>query len=79
VATDVLIHLADVGKTFQMGEVAVEVLRNINLDIRRRELLVMVGQRAAAGGVSVRSCQGNQHRMSPDFDAPLQDFREYPE
>jgi putative ABC transport system ATP-binding protein len=38
-----ILHLDAVGKTFQMGEVAVEVLRNINLDIYRGELLVIVG------------------------------------
>jgi len=42
-ASGVLLHLEDVGKTFQMGEVAVEVLRDINFDIRHGEFLVMVG------------------------------------
>jgi putative ABC transport system ATP-binding protein len=36
-------RLVDVGKTFQMGEVSVEVLRQINFDVHRGELLVMVG------------------------------------
>lgn len=36
-------RLVDVGKTFQMGEVSVEVLRHINFDVHRGELLVMVG------------------------------------
>jgi putative ABC transport system ATP-binding protein len=36
-------RLADVGKTFQMGEVAVEVLKHISLDVYDGELLVMVG------------------------------------
>jgi putative ABC transport system ATP-binding protein len=39
----VLMQLQDVGKTFQMGEVAVEVLRDITFDVYRGELLVMVG------------------------------------
>ncbi|REK19139.1 MAG: ABC transporter ATP-binding protein [Planctomycetota bacterium] len=38
-----LLQIEDVGKTFQMGEVAVEVLRDISFDVRRGELLVMVG------------------------------------
>ncbi len=38
-----LLRLADVGKTFQMGEVAVEVLRHITLDVYEGELLIMVG------------------------------------
>jgi putative ABC transport system ATP-binding protein len=38
-----LMQLRDVGKTFQMGEVAVEVLRHITFDVYRGELLVMVG------------------------------------
>jgi putative ABC transport system ATP-binding protein len=42
-APDPLMRLVDVGKTFQMGEVSVEVLRHINFDVHRGELLVMVG------------------------------------
>jgi putative ABC transport system ATP-binding protein len=42
-ARDVLLRLDDVGKTYQMGEVAVEVLRHITLDVYRGEFLVMVG------------------------------------
>jgi putative ABC transport system ATP-binding protein len=38
-----LLHLDQVGKTYHMGEVSVEVLRNINLEIRHGEVLVMVG------------------------------------
>jgi putative ABC transport system ATP-binding protein len=38
-----LLRLEDVGKTFQMGEVPVEVLRHISFDVYRGELLVMVG------------------------------------
>ena len=40
---EVLLHLDDVGKTYQMGEVAVEVLKHIDLQIFGGELLVMVG------------------------------------
>jgi len=41
--TKVLLHLENVGKTFYMGEVAVEVLRHVTLDVLSSELLVMVG------------------------------------
>lgn len=40
---DVLLHLDNVRKTFQMGEVAVDALRQINLQIFHGEFLVMVG------------------------------------
>jgi putative ABC transport system ATP-binding protein len=40
---EVLLHLDNVGKTYQMGEVAVEVLKHIDLQIYHGELLVMVG------------------------------------
>ncbi|MDZ4818580.1 MAG: ABC transporter ATP-binding protein [Planctomycetota bacterium] len=39
----VLLHLDKIGKTYQMGEVSVEVLKNISLEILHGELLVMVG------------------------------------
>jgi putative ABC transport system ATP-binding protein len=42
-ASAVRLQLRDVGKTFQMGEVAVEVLRHITFDVHPGELLVMVG------------------------------------
>jgi len=42
-ANGAILHLQNVGKTFQMGEVAVEVLRNISLDIQPQELLAIVG------------------------------------
>ncbi len=41
--TRVLLHLENVGKTFYMGEVAVEVLRHVTLDVLSSELLVLVG------------------------------------
>lgn len=40
---EVLLHLDKIGKTFRMGEVAVEVLREVSLEIYRGELMVMVG------------------------------------
>ena len=39
----ILLRLQDVGKTFEMGEVSVEVLRDITFDVYASELLVMVG------------------------------------
>jgi putative ABC transport system ATP-binding protein len=38
-----LLRLENVGRTFQMGEVSVEVLRNISLEIYEGEMLVLVG------------------------------------
>jgi putative ABC transport system ATP-binding protein len=38
-----LLRLQRVGKTFQMGEVAVEALRDVSLDVFPGEFLVMVG------------------------------------
>jgi len=40
---EMLLRLQNVGKTFQMGEFAVEVLRDVSLDVFSGELLVMVG------------------------------------
>lgn len=40
---DVILHLANVGRVFTMGEVKVDVLRRINLDIFRGEFLAIVG------------------------------------
>ncbi|MCC6125361.1 MAG: ABC transporter ATP-binding protein [Pirellulales bacterium] len=38
-----LLRMENVGKVFQMGEVAVEALRNVTLEVRDGEFLVMVG------------------------------------
>ena len=38
-----LLRLENVNKTFQMGEVRVDALRDVSLDIRCGELIVMVG------------------------------------
>jgi putative ABC transport system ATP-binding protein len=38
-----LLHLENVGKTFRMGEVTVEALRDVTLDVHDGEMLVMVG------------------------------------
>ncbi len=42
-ADRVLVRMENVSKTFQMGEVAVEALRGVSLDIYAGEFLVMVG------------------------------------
>ncbi|NQU21016.1 MAG: ATP-binding cassette domain-containing protein, partial [Candidatus Nealsonbacteria bacterium] len=39
----VLLRLEHVDKTFRMGEVAVEALRDVSLEVREAEFLVMVG------------------------------------
>ena len=39
----VTLRLENCGKTYQMGEVAVEVLRGVTLEVFDTELLVMVG------------------------------------
>jgi putative ABC transport system ATP-binding protein len=38
-----LLRMRGIGKTYQMGEVAVEVLRDVNMDVAEGEFLVMVG------------------------------------
>jgi ABC-type glutathione transport system ATPase component len=40
--TEVLLRLADIQRTYQMGEVSVEVLKHVSLDIRRGEVLAIV-------------------------------------
>jgi putative ABC transport system ATP-binding protein len=40
---EVLLHLDHIGKTYQMGEVKVEVLKDVSLEIYHGELLVLVG------------------------------------
>ncbi len=42
-ANHALLHLERVGKTFQMGEVSVEALRDVSLRICQGEMLVLVG------------------------------------
>src|SRR5438105_5731453 len=55
--TQVLLHLENVGKTFQMGEVAVEVLRHVTLDVFNAELLVMVGP-SGSGKTTILNIMG---------------------
>ncbi len=61
---EVLLHLENVGKTFHMGEVDVEVLRDISLEVRQGEFLVMLGPSGSGkttllniiGGLDSASC-----------------------
>jgi putative ABC transport system ATP-binding protein len=41
--TPPLLHLDQVGRTYHMGEVAVEVLRNVSIEIEVAEILAIVG------------------------------------
>jgi putative ABC transport system ATP-binding protein len=43
VAAPPLLRLEDVGKTYHMGEVSVEVLKHVTLDLRDGELLAILG------------------------------------
>jgi putative ABC transport system ATP-binding protein len=61
---DVLLHLDGIGKTYQMGEVAVEVLKGITLEIYHGELLILVGPSGSGkttmlniiGGLDIPTC-----------------------
>ncbi|MBW3599350.1 MAG: ABC transporter ATP-binding protein [Planctomycetes bacterium] len=52
-----------VGRTFQMGEVAVVVLTNITLDIRRGEFLALVGP-SGSGKTTILNLIGGMDRPS---------------
>jgi putative ABC transport system ATP-binding protein len=56
-----LLRLRQVGKTYHMGEVAVEVLRNISLDLRRGEFVVMVGP-SGSGKSTILNIMGGMDR-----------------
>ncbi len=43
IENDALLRLEGVGRTFQMGEVSVEVLKGVNINVRRGEFLAVVG------------------------------------
>ncbi|MFO0901108.1 MAG: ABC transporter ATP-binding protein [Pirellulales bacterium] len=59
----VLLRLAEVGKTFQMGEVAVEVLRHVSLEVYEGEFLVMVGP-SGSGKSTILNLMGGMDRPS---------------
>jgi putative ABC transport system ATP-binding protein len=42
-AAQVVFHIQDVSKTYRMGEVQVDALRSVNLDLYERELVVLLG------------------------------------
>jgi len=58
-----LLRLQNVGKTFRMGEVEVEALRDVSLDIYRGELLVMVGP-SGSGKTTVLNLVGGLDTVS---------------
>src|SRR6187401_2994964 len=43
VASDIILRLENVTKTFQMGQVAVQALKGVSLEVLSGELLVIVG------------------------------------
>src|SRR5690348_13984673 len=59
----VLLQLANVGQTYQMGEVAVEVLKHITLDVLDGELLVMVGP-SGSGKTTMLNLMGGMDNAS---------------
>jgi putative ABC transport system ATP-binding protein len=56
-----LLRMEGVGRTFQMGEVAVVVLKNVTLDIRRGEFLAMVGP-SGSGKTTILNLIGGMDR-----------------
>ncbi len=82
---DILLHLDNVGKTYQMGEVAVEVLKDISLEIYHGELLVLVGPSGSGkttmlniiGGLDVPSCGRVWYRERDISDASARELTRY--
>ena len=64
----VLLRLENIGRTFQMGEVAVQVLRDINLDIYDGEILAVVGP-SGSGKSTILNIVGGLDR--PSVGTPL--------
>jgi len=60
---DELLRLENVGRTYQMGEVSVEVLREVVLQIRRGEILAVVGP-SGSGKTTVLNLIGGLDRPS---------------
>ncbi len=60
---EVLIHLEQVNKTYQMGEVMVEALRGVSIDIYKGELLVILGA-SGCGKSTMLNILGGMDRVS---------------
>jgi putative ABC transport system ATP-binding protein len=58
-----LLRLAGVGRTFQMGEVSVVVLKDITLEVRRGEFLALVGP-SGSGKTTILNIIGGMDRPS---------------
>ena len=61
--SEAILSLKHLGRTFQMGEVSVEVLRDVTLDIRRGELLAVVGP-SGSGKTTILNIVGGLDRPS---------------
>jgi putative ABC transport system ATP-binding protein len=59
--TDRLLKLKNVGRTFQMGEVSVEVLKGVSLDVKSGELLAVVGP-SGSGKTTILNLVGGLDR-----------------
>jgi putative ABC transport system ATP-binding protein len=63
----ILLRLENVGKTYHMGEVAVEVLRHVSLEVRERELLAIVGPSGSGKSTLLNLIGGLDHATVGDI------------
>lgn len=56
-----LLRLQDVGKTYHMGEVSVEVLKHVDLDVRDGELLAILGPSGSGKSTLLNIIGGLDH------------------